>query len=160
MTTGISRAPEWAHADLRRAVDAAGVAMWSWNVDSDDFAMDPRGYELWDLPRHQPLSFERLSEKIYPADRDRVRAAFSATRSVAGDYEIDFRTLLGSEVRWISARGQGGDVGIVERAMTGIFIDVTGRKQAEEGRQRAAGRRNEPSRKAPSQLSTRNRFPS
>lgn len=139
MTSSKTRAPEWGHADLRRAVDAAGVAMWSWNVDTDEFAMDPRGYELWDVPPLQPLSFERLSEKIHPADRDRVRAAFSATRSVSGDYEIDFRTLAGSDVRWISARGQGGDVGIVDRAMTGIFIDVTGRKQAEEGNELLAG---------------------
>ena len=133
------KAPEWDHADLRRAVDAAGVAMWLWNVDTDNLAMDPRGHDLWDVPLSSDLSFERLSEKIHPADRDRVREAFSATRSVAGSYEIDFRTLIGTEVRWISARGQGGDVGIVRRTMTGIFIDITGRKQAEEGHELLAG---------------------
>lgn len=139
MSSSRFKGPEWGHGDLRRAVDAAGVAMWSWNVDSDEFAMDPRGYELWDAPPMQQLSFEKLSEKIHPADRDRVRAAFSATRSVDGGYEIDFRTLIGPDVRWISARGQGGDVGIVNRVMTGIFIDVTGRKQAEEGNELLAG---------------------
>ena len=70
---------------------------------------------------------------------DRVRAAFSATRSVAGSYEIDFRICLRDEVRWISARGQGADVGMVDRAMFGIFLDVTGRKQAEEGSELLAG---------------------
>jgi two-component sensor histidine kinase len=68
-----------------------------------------------------------------------VRAAFTATRSVAGPYEIDFRIVLGPEVRWISARGQGADVGIVERVMFGVFLDVTGRKQAEEGHELLAG---------------------
>ncbi len=133
------KTPEWDHADLRRAVDAAGVAMWLWNVDTDNLAMDLRGYELWDVPPSEDLSFELLSEKIHPADRDRVREAFSATRSVSGGYEIDFRTLIESDVRWISARGQGGDVGIVRRTMTGIFIDITGRKQAEEGHELLAG---------------------
>lgn len=131
--------PEWDHDDLRRAVDAAGVAMWQWNVDTDGLAMDLRGYKLWDVPAADDLSFELLSEKIHPADRNRVRDAFAATRSVAGSYEIDFRTLIGSEVRWISARGQGSDVGIVRRAMTGIFIDITDRKQAEEGHELLAG---------------------
>lgn len=42
-------------------------------------------------------------------------------------------------MRWIPARGQGGGVGIVDRAMTGVFIDVTGRKQAEEGTELLAG---------------------
>lgn len=40
---------------------------------------------------------------------------------------------------WISARGQGDDAGIVGRIMFGIFIDVTGRKQAEEGHELLAG---------------------
>lgn len=131
--------PEWDHDDLRRAVDAAGVAMWQWNVDTDGLAMDLRGYQLWDVPPAEDLTFELLSAKIHPADRNRVREAFSATRSVAGSYEIDFRTLIGTEVRWISARGQGSDVGIVRRSMTGIFIDITDRKQAEEGHELLAG---------------------
>lgn len=41
--------------------------------------------------------------------------------------------MVGDEVRWISARGQGAAAGIVDRVMVGIFLDVTGRKQAEEG---------------------------
>ncbi len=101
--------------------------------------MDFRGYELWDVLPTEKLTFEVLSEKIHPADRNRVREAFSATRSVAGSYEIDFRTLIGPEVRWISARGQGSDAGIVRRTMTGIFIDITDRKQAEEGNELLAG---------------------
>jgi two-component sensor histidine kinase len=71
--------------------------------------------------------------------RDRVRAAFTATRAIIGAFEIDFRIMIGNELKWISARGQGDDAGIVQRIMFGIFIDVTGRKQAEEGRELLAG---------------------
>lgn len=39
----------------------------------------------------------------------------------------------------MGARGQGNDAGIVGRIMYGIFIDVTGRKQAEEGNELLAG---------------------
>lgn len=131
--------PEWGYDVLRRAIDAAGVSLWSWNVDTDDLAMDPRGYELWDVSPGHALTFERLSEKIHPADRDRVRAAFYATRALVGSYEIDFRTLVGPNVRWISVRGQGDDAGIVKRVITGIFLDITGRKQAEEGHELLAG---------------------
>lgn len=46
---------------------------------------------------------------------------------------------MADEVRWISARGQGADACIVERVMFGIFLDVTGRKQAEEGNELLAG---------------------
>jgi hypothetical protein len=70
---------------------------------------------------------------IHPADRDRVRAAFSATRAVIGSYQIDLQILSGLDGRWISARGQGSDEDIVARQMTGIILDVTSRKQAKRG---------------------------
>lgn len=101
--------------------------------------MDRRGYDLWDVSGTADVSFTHLSEKIHPADRDRVRAAFSATRAVPGPYEIDFRIMVGPDTRWISARGQGSDAGIINRTMAGIFLDVTGRKQAEEGHELLAG---------------------
>lgn len=132
--------PDWNPEQLRNAIKAAGVALWTWNVDDGTFLMDAKGYELWDVSRGSPLTFERLSAKIHPADRDRVRSAFVATRVLAGPYEIDFRILTdASDVRWISARGQGNDAGIVARMMSGIFLDVTGRKQAEEGHELLAG---------------------
>lgn len=131
--------PHWREEHLRLAVEAACVALWSWEVDNDHFAMDERGFGLWGLAWSSMVTFEELSANIHPADRDRVRAAFSATRSVAGSYEIDFRIMVGEDVRWISARGQGADEGIVDRTMFGIFLDVTGRKQAEEGSELLAG---------------------
>lgn len=129
----------WQPKHLQLAIDAARVALWSWQVDSNRFTMDERAFDLWALPWASEVSFEELSAHIHPADRDRVRAAFLATRSVAGDYEIDFRIMVGDDVRWISARGQGADEGIVDRIMFGIFLDVTGRKQAEEGHELLAG---------------------
>ena len=129
----------WKPEHLRLAVEAAGVALWAWNVDDDGFTMDDRGFELWGVPWCETVSFEELSQHIHPADRDRVRAGFTATRAVLGPYETDFRIMIGEEIRWIAARGQGEDVGIVGRTMFGIFLDVTGRKQAEEGHELLAG---------------------
>jgi two-component sensor histidine kinase len=129
----------WGVAHLRLAIDAARVALWSWNVDNDRLTMDDRSFRLWGLPKMEEVTFEQLSAHIHPADLNRVRAAFSATRSVAGAFEIDFRVMVGDDVRWISARGRGADEGILDRVMFGIFLDVTGRKQAEEGHELLAG---------------------
>ena len=129
----------WEPKNLVRAIEAAGVTLWSWNVDTDALAMDDHAYDLWGIPRSLDVNFEDLSQHIHPADRDRVRAAFTATRSIIGPYEIDFRIVVADELRWVSARGQGSDAGMVDRIMFGIFIDVTGRKQAEEGRELLAG---------------------
>jgi two-component sensor histidine kinase len=129
----------WSERHLRLAIAAAGVALWSWNVDTDKLTMDEGAYELWALPPAQFVTFEDLSAHIHPADRDRVRAAFAATRAILGPYEIDFRIMIGDQIRWISARGQGDDADIEDRVMFGVFLDVTGRKQAEEGHELLAG---------------------
>ena len=129
----------WDVERLRFATDAAGVALWSWNVDTDKITLDDRALDLWGLPRGQTVTFEELSSRIHPADLDKVRAAFAATRERFGAYETDFRILLGNEVRWISARGKGEDQGIVGRIMYGVFIDVSVRRHAEEARELITG---------------------
>jgi two-component sensor histidine kinase len=131
--------PVWDAANLRLAIDAAGIGLWSWNVDTDTITMDDRALGLWGLVRNGPVTFEQLSASIHPKDLDRVRAAFAATRAMPGAYEIDFRIIVGEDVRWVSARGQGDDVGMVSRIMFGIFLDVTQRKQAEEAHELLAG---------------------
>ena len=121
----------WDAERLRIATDAAGVALWSWNVDTGEIALDERAHGLWGVPRNGLVTFETLSACIHPEDLGRVRAAFNATRRKVGAYEIDFRILHRDGIRWISARGQSEDVGIVDRLMFGVFLDVTDRKQAE-----------------------------
>lgn len=137
--TELIKVPVWGEGHLRLAIKAACVALWSWRVEDDRFTMDEIAFDLWGLPLAHAVKFEELSAHIHPADRDRVRAAFVATRAVTGSYEIDFRIMVGDEIRWISARGQGADAGIVDGLMFGIFLDVTGRKQAEEGSELLAG---------------------
>lgn len=122
----------WGAKRLRLAVDAAGIALWSWNVDTDLFEMDDHAFGLWGMPPSGAISFRDRIADIYPADRARVRAEFAATRGVIDDYEIDFRIMTGGHVRWISARGKGDDAGIVDRVMFGTFLDISDRKRAEE----------------------------
>jgi two-component sensor histidine kinase len=131
--------PLWGAKRLRLAVEAAGIALWSWDVGRDTVEMDQRGFDLWQVVPSNSVTFEDLSLHIHPADRAPVRAAFAAGRRATGAYEIDFRIMIGDDVRWISARGEGGDAGIPDSVMFGIFLDVSGRKQAEESHELLAG---------------------
>ena len=77
--TPSSQAPNaWQAAHLKLAVEAAGVALWAWNVDDDSFTMEQRGFDLWGLPWRASVTFEELSEHINPADRNRVRGRCQA----------------------------------------------------------------------------------
>jgi two-component sensor histidine kinase len=135
----VAETAAWDSEQTERALKAARVARWSWNVDSNRFQMDERGFKLWQLRAAEGVTFEDLSSRIHPADRDRVRAAFIATRAVAGFYETDFRIIVDDQIKWISSRGLGADSGITERLMLGVFLDVTARKQAEEAHELLAG---------------------
>ena len=73
-----SKLPVWDTGHLRLAIAAAGVALWSWNVDTNRFTMDERAFELWGVPLSEYVTFDDLSAHIHPADRDRVKAAFVA----------------------------------------------------------------------------------
>jgi two-component sensor histidine kinase len=124
----------WDTRRLRFATEAAGVALWSWDIATDEISLDDRACLMWGVPTSGPVTFEDLSARIHPEDLDRVRSGFAATREAPGPYEIDFRILYQEAVRWISARGHGDDEGVVGRLMYGVFLDVTARKLAEEGR--------------------------
>ena len=129
----------WNVERLRAASNAAGIALWSWNVDVNDINMDERAYALWGVPRNGPLTFEKLSMHIHPPDRVKVQQVIEATRIKPGPYEVDFRIQRDDQTVWVSARGLGADEGIVGRIMFGVFLDVTARKAAEEAREMLAG---------------------
>lgn len=129
----------WNAERLRSATDAAGIALWAWNVDTNALAMDERGYSLWRIERGASLTFDSLTLHIYPPDVEHMKALIEATRHKPGPYEIDFRIMRSDEVRWVNARGLGADEGMVGRLMFGTFMDVTERREAEEARELLAG---------------------
>lgn len=130
----------WTAEALRLAIEAAGVALWAWDITSDSLELDRAACRMWGLPDSElVVKFEHLSERVHPADRNRVREAFHATRVIHGLYEIDFRIMIGDVVRWISARGQGHDAANPATVSFGVFLDVTERKQAEESNELLAG---------------------
>ena len=52
--------PIWHEKHLRAATTAAGVALWSWNVDTDAITMDERAYDLWEVSKNR----HALDEKV------------------------------------------------------------------------------------------------
>jgi hypothetical protein len=80
----------WEAERLRIATDAAGVALWSWNVDTGE-SPDERAHGLWDVPRAGPVTFEPLSACIHPEDLGRVRAAFTVASVWAADVSLGRR---------------------------------------------------------------------
>ena len=128
----------WDEAKLRLAIDAAGVALWSWNVDDDTLTMDDRGYALWDVPLTDIVSFEDLSAPSIRQTGIGTRRVFCHTRARRSIRDrishhdrvgraLDFRA-------WPRRRCWHGGQNYARH-----LLDVTGRKQAEEGHELLAG---------------------
>lgn len=92
----------------RLATDAAGIGLFSWDVDTGEVLPDDRlrallEYGPGDVVRHIDDVLSRM-----PAE-DRWLLERAAARAVEsrGDYRAEFRVVLGDgSVRWLSARGR------------------------------------------------------
>ncbi len=138
---------------LRLAINAAGVALWSWNVDTDRFTMDAQGYRPWIFRSSPFVIFEDLSAKIHPADRDRTcRAALLQRAPLSGPTRSTSGSLPALGTGAGASAGAGADAHDgsppAARVMTptskggrcsGVLLDVTGRKQAEESNELLRG---------------------
>lgn len=109
------------------------------NGDDDRFALDEQGSSLWGLTKSGEGQL-RGPICAYPSRRPGSRTGClrcnSWRRRIIRDRLTDN---VGEEIRWISARGVGDHSAIHDRQMSGIFLDVTDRKQAEEGHELLAG---------------------
>ena len=127
---------------LRFALEGANEGLWDWSIETGDVyfsaaAEQMLGYEPGEMDRRTGGTWD---QSLHPDDMPAVQRAID--EHVAGNtaaYEAEYRcrTKQGGW-KWILGRGK-----VVERRadgspsrMTGIHIDITERKQAEETRAR------------------------
>ena len=136
--SGKVRRPCWDAARLWIAADAAGIGLWSWNVDTDEIAMDdramPSGAGRGTARSPSPTCLPHRPARPRPGE-DRV----PGDPHDAGSLPDRLPHPLPGGIRWVSARGWGADEGIVGRIMFGVFLDSTARKEAEGARELLAG---------------------
>jgi two-component system, cell cycle sensor histidine kinase and response regulator CckA len=127
---------------LRFALEGANEGLWDWSIDTGDVYFSAAaelmlGYEPGEMDRRTGGTWDR---SLHPDDMPAVQRAIDehvAGNTPAYEAEYRFRTKQGGW-KWILGRGK-----VVERhadgtpsRMTGIHIDITERKQAEETRER------------------------
>ncbi|GGL37481.1 PAS domain-containing sensor histidine kinase [Caulobacter rhizosphaerae] len=130
------QALEAAQADLRIAVDAAGLGRWDHNPQTGERFWDKRCREIYGLPggviENPPEAFERLVHPDdLPALMDAVRGALDPASDNTINREYRIRRDRDGATRWIETFGraffhEGQCVRFV-----GVVSDVTERKEAE-----------------------------
>ncbi len=120
---------------LEMAQRSAGAGMWDWDMATGRIDWSRALFVLFGLdPDRAEAGFDAWRQVIHPEDRqlaaDGVDQAVRDGTPLASEYRV---LLPGGGLRWISALGdtiRGGDGGC--RRMSGICLDITGRKHAEE----------------------------
>jgi PAS domain S-box-containing protein len=124
---------------LNMACEAAGLVLWDWDLQTDQWHVTPSFYTTLGYPvQTGPVSRALWQALVHPDDRDRPRmtpTSVAAMPEQRYDHEIRMRHADGS-YRWMRTAGQAREWdanGHVVR-MIGIRMDVTERVKAEQER--------------------------
>jgi PAS domain S-box-containing protein len=119
---------------LKLAQASAGSGIWDWDMRSGKLEWSDELFRLFGLdPRKDEPTFDRWRSLVHPDDRavaeERIEAAIRERAALDSEYRL---VLPSGEVRWINALGRTTYDGGEPQRMSGICLDVTARKSAEE----------------------------
>jgi PAS domain S-box-containing protein len=124
-------------ARLVLALEAAGGAMWGWNVPEnrlDDW--EPTYRKLFGFSGQEPARIETWLARLHPEDRQRLGERLEQMLRTPGDdiWDEQFRILHPERgERWLFGLGRcsrDGSGKVVR--MTGVCMDITERREAQE----------------------------
>jgi PAS domain S-box-containing protein len=124
---------------LTVAVEATGIGIWEWEVETNRLFWSPRLKEIFGLTAEEETTYEHWQSSLHPEDKDGVLAKVEALRepSSKGELQLHHRIVLpDGTVRWIesSARMLYSKTrkGKKPVRLLGTVLDVTHRQQAAE----------------------------
>ncbi|MEZ4425697.1 MAG: PAS domain S-box protein [Gemmatimonadota bacterium] len=120
---------------LAFVLDAAGVGEWTVDLETGRMDCSERCRVNFAVPPGEPFdTYEHVRARIHPEDRDAQERAVAEAIRTGREYQAEYRLRpTDGPPRWILARGNvvSGPAG-VPAEMTGITMDITDRKRAEE----------------------------
>ena len=119
---------------LRLTLHSSGIGVWNWAITPNIVEADENCSLLFGLPSGQfPKKIEGFAALAHPDDRERFQQELTASVE-HGEYITEFRVVtLGGAVRSVTSRGKVYyDQDRRPLRLTGVCLDVTERRQAEE----------------------------
>jgi len=119
---------------LSFALSSAQMGPWSVDLKTGKVSLSDEASQIFgSLNQYENVHFG-VDEFIHPDDRENVRRVLTAAIASASQYEDEYRIIRkDGVVRWLSARGRVRlDQSGYPTSLTGVVIDITQRKMAEE----------------------------
>ncbi len=120
---------------LELAQKAARMGVWEWDLGADEVVWSLGAPALYGVAQSTfSLRYEDWLGFVHPEDRDAVRRSVGEALAGEKEHDLEFRTVLpDGSVRWLAGRGKVfRNVSGTPVRMTGICIDVTELKQAQD----------------------------
>ena len=127
-------APAMSERELHFAIKAGRLGTWSLDIATGELRTSEVCRLNFGRDPAAPFSYAELRAAIHPDDKVRMTGAVEHSIASGADYDIEYRIVTpGGEVRWIAIRGQPDyDSDGRPGRMSGVSIDVTDRRLAEE----------------------------
>jgi PAS domain S-box-containing protein len=125
------------HSNERIAIatESAGIGTWELDVKTNSITWDNGMYKLYGITRKAGTDlYVTWANSMHPADRKKCEREVATAVRGETEFDTEFRLIRpGGEIRFVkaAARATRGPDGTVLR-LTGVNLDITGRKRAEE----------------------------
>ncbi|ODH03178.1 histidine kinase [Nostoc sp. KVJ20] len=122
-------------AQFGMALDAVRMGIWNWDLLTNKITWSDNLEALFGLEKGTfNYTYEAFISCIHPHDRDFVRRSHQQAIQNRAKHNIEFRVVLADgRIRFLESKGVVfGDASGVAVQMSGVYMDITKRKQAEE----------------------------
>lgn len=120
---------------FRLALDAAKAGAWEWDLETNKNIWSDELWKLYGLEAHSRTpSYDAWVEVLHPDDRANSEQIVAQAVSSGTELTVESRVVdKGGKIRWLLSRGRPlKDSSGRPARYTGIVLDITVRKQAEE----------------------------
>ncbi|HEU0119205.1 MAG TPA: PAS domain S-box protein [Bryobacteraceae bacterium] len=124
---------QWeAQERLRLALQASGLATWTWDLEKDEILWDEAMYALHRLRPNGPMTPGRFAKVVRPRDFRRFSSLVKRNCGGGDEVQFDYEIWCGDEIRYcegralIQRRADGSPINLI-----GACRDTTTRKRAE-----------------------------
>lgn len=118
---------------LKFTLDAGQLGTWDLNFPERELKASERCKSIFGLGPEAEFTYPVFLDRVHPEDRERMRGAVQTALDTRADCEVACRVVTpGGEIRWVEIRGRGSYEGERAVRLTGVTLDITQRKLAEE----------------------------